>query len=997
MLIIHQIISDIEAHLENLLLKANILDYRIVYHLTNEIRVYILADSKSSIVSSLPHNDNKMINYTIIAQSEKENDPYWADIFTDKGSKLDKSLRRRFDNILSDVICRPKKTIPVISFYSYKGGTGRTTTLASFASYYAMHCKKRIIVLDCDFEAPGLNNFFGISDEVFAQKSGGIIEFLNDIVFKSDANLEGYYIRASSKFAGDGSIFVFPAGNLSQEHIEYSCNRSYSHFDAYLEALSRINISSKEYIVQQFKNLLDRIATELNPDIVLIDTRTGFNDVYANIALSFSDFMLGFFGCDIQTVPGYQWFIENTYRTGIQAISVNSISSTSEYSIFLNNIHNPAVSMLLSKGIIPIDIQHDLSSAPISSSDRSIEQNNINDNSSIPIIPTYFVSTNQTLAMVGTSEIAEDSYIQLIKNESFPDYNNIFSDVKELIENQKCNPEKHSINENMADVQNSQDMRPSSETLTLLEQHDDYLSSSLKSMRDCQKELLLNLSQNLPNSYGEDTTIDDSFVNRSLFYRESMNDLLNKDKFLLIGNKGTGKTLLYKAFTNAMFVDILTERFGDKSKTYIFVNVLSAQPGGTSIIDNSSIRVPEQISSDDFYKSFWFVLVWNVVFSRIEKFPEHIEPSLPLFKITNERITALAISEIVVNDVKMTAIETDMKKLDEVLNKHGRKLVVSFDQLDYVFKPTEWDKAVAPLIKYWRNHPYQNIIPKIFVRSDLYRKLGNITNKEQLTRRSISLEWSKDELYGFFFKTLFSINDSKEIFFQALSLSGIVSKEQVERLYASCSDYQIPNSENDLKTLVTCFFGVWADYQGVSQRFGTCYDWFYTNLMNADKTISLRPFIDLIDNAVDKALLESNYLKRPSQPILHQSFFTDPYIRSQAVERHINDLGQEEGNKDLLKFRDFIRSDAPMELKKFSLRKRDFDNLMQLIFNRYGQELESRNADDLRTLLEVNGFVYQYYSPGGYTFYSFAYLYKYYLGLQTDYAMRKKNKYKWQA
>lgn len=84
------------------------------------------------------------------------------------------------------------------------------------------------------------------------------------------------------------------------------------------------------------------------------------------------------------------------------------------------------------------------------------------------------------------------------------------------------------------------------------------------------------------------------------------------------------------------------------------------------------------------------------------------------------------------------------------------------------------------------------------------------------------------------------------------------------------------------------FFGRYADTNN-SARFGESYEWFFKNLKNANDTISLRPFIDLISEALDHALTED----KTDTPILPQYFYTFGQTRSKAVENHFHDLASE--------------------------------------------------------------------------------------------------------
>src|SRR5215813_12543853 len=66
----------------------------------------------------------------------------------------------------------------IITFYSYKGGTGRSMALANVAWILAMN-GKRVLVIDWDLEAPGLHRYFHpfLEDKELAQCEG-LIDFV---------------------------------------------------------------------------------------------------------------------------------------------------------------------------------------------------------------------------------------------------------------------------------------------------------------------------------------------------------------------------------------------------------------------------------------------------------------------------------------------------------------------------------------------------------------------------------------------------------------------------------------------------------------------------------------------------------------------------------------------------------------------------------------------------------------------------------------------------
>lgn len=68
----------------------------------------------------------------------------------------------------------------IITFYSYKGGVGRSMALANVGTLLALRGKK-VLLIDCDFEAPGLHRYF--PNRVDARATGiseGMIELLGE-------------------------------------------------------------------------------------------------------------------------------------------------------------------------------------------------------------------------------------------------------------------------------------------------------------------------------------------------------------------------------------------------------------------------------------------------------------------------------------------------------------------------------------------------------------------------------------------------------------------------------------------------------------------------------------------------------------------------------------------------------------------------------------------------------------------------------------------------
>jgi tetratricopeptide (TPR) repeat protein len=165
----------------------------------------------------------------------------------------------------------------VVTFYSYKGGTGRTMALANVAWILAS-AGQRVLVADWDLEAPGLPRFFQpfIGDN--AVKAAGVIDLIRryeDEVMQDRprpenwveglARLSDYVIPIRWPFEGGGSLDLLTAG---RQNSSYATSLSRLDWDTFYERLGG----------GHFLDALGEVMRR-DYDYTLIDSRTGFSDV----------------------------------------------------------------------------------------------------------------------------------------------------------------------------------------------------------------------------------------------------------------------------------------------------------------------------------------------------------------------------------------------------------------------------------------------------------------------------------------------------------------------------------------------------------------------------------------------------------------------------------------------------------------------------------------------------------------------------------------------
>lgn len=166
----------------------------------------------------------------------------------------------------------------IYSFYSYKGGVGRTHLLANVAAYLCYYRKRRVLLIDWDLEAPGLHFYFQERDDTPIKTGKGLIDLLDDYLEKyaeADENnplsteklpyptKDNGYITTLRQGNG-GRIDLLPAVEYKEEY--------YKRINSF-EWLDFFNRKDGNGYLIWLKHELNK-----NYDYVFIDSRTGNND-----------------------------------------------------------------------------------------------------------------------------------------------------------------------------------------------------------------------------------------------------------------------------------------------------------------------------------------------------------------------------------------------------------------------------------------------------------------------------------------------------------------------------------------------------------------------------------------------------------------------------------------------------------------------------------------------------------------------------------------------
>lgn len=157
-----------------------------------------------------------------------------------------------------------------ITFYSYKGGVGRTSALVNSAILRANEGNK-VVIMDFDLEAPGVGSYLSSLDNNFNDSKPGILDYLNVYLEQGQIlSLENdlaYDLSGILNKANGGSLWVIGAGNTKDKN-----------YSRKLDEIRWGRIFKEKQGDLLLKNLKRQIEKEFDADFVFIDSRTGITE-----------------------------------------------------------------------------------------------------------------------------------------------------------------------------------------------------------------------------------------------------------------------------------------------------------------------------------------------------------------------------------------------------------------------------------------------------------------------------------------------------------------------------------------------------------------------------------------------------------------------------------------------------------------------------------------------------------------------------------------------
>jgi len=186
----------------------------------------------------------------------------------------------------------------IVSFYSYKGGTGRTTAAANVAAILAKKGKK-VVCIDMDMEGPGLAVVFSVPEDSITKSLQSYFIENSSFTRKLLLNLKETLKRSED---WSNNLYLVPASTSFTKIIDYS------------------NGNRMVNLINQLKLSINQLYS---PDFLILDSPNGYGDLTA-LSMYASNFLVILFRYSKQHLLGTVRVSEFTKRYNIPFLAVAS-------------------------------------------------------------------------------------------------------------------------------------------------------------------------------------------------------------------------------------------------------------------------------------------------------------------------------------------------------------------------------------------------------------------------------------------------------------------------------------------------------------------------------------------------------------------------------------------------------------------------------------------------------------------------------------------------
>ena len=194
----------------------------------------------------------------------------------------------------------------IVTFYSFKGGVGRTSALVNVAVELATQ-GRRVLIVDFDLEAPGVDTFNlpRPPQRVSAEDDPllGVVDYVTTYIATGEApDLARYIYQSAGIGTNGGALWIMPAGKQDRTYAER------------LNSIDWLDLYERHDGFLMFEDVKAQCKVLLDPDYILVDSRTGHTDIAGICTRQLPNAVVAFFFPNEQNVRGLERIVQGIRR-----------------------------------------------------------------------------------------------------------------------------------------------------------------------------------------------------------------------------------------------------------------------------------------------------------------------------------------------------------------------------------------------------------------------------------------------------------------------------------------------------------------------------------------------------------------------------------------------------------------------------------------------------------------------------------------------------------
>jgi cellulose biosynthesis protein BcsQ len=725
---------------------------------------------------------------------------------------------------------KPTEWPKVVSFYSFKGGVGRSTAAGVVALLLARQ-GRRVALLDLDLEAPGLEQmFFNAPAE---ETEAGLLDFLIEGALQGELyspDIRDFVAPFSDPAiaAKGGALFVVPAGALD---------------DAYVEKLGRVNAADPA-TVELLKEFVRRLVKWQQLDIIIVDCRTGFTDIGGLTLNGLSDLDVLAFRASVQDLRALPVVLSRMQR--VRAGSVT-----------LEHAHSLARSFLVALTMADV-------SAKTAEGEDFVSKlrGYVRDACWSAVFERFqaVFSYPADNAVDTPFEPVPHDAVLLPYIAEFPRLRS----VTELLEHQARRPETpyEELARRIAEVK-----------LDLREKEPATRSSDA----NLRRNVLKRIGEVVGSPSGEKDFASSQDMQTKFLPRSAHRILLDPHAFLVLGRKGAGKSALFQLLRNTDYLKAISQHLGVASEAVTRTSRgigFERKPGFPDADDLVGV-LKDAKNDPDLLVRYWRALAAHRVAVTLNKRAPRIA--------THVEARTLLRDENAQKEIRAWLSETSTE-----LEASGSYCSLSFDDLDVGMPrdPQRRSLLLSALVAFWRDadRTYSQIRSKLFLREDIWTREIDFADKAKL-REGIdrsTITWDALDIYRAVLKRLGHFPPVQTLFKQ----SGLWSSEFDEQLDSPLG-FLPPDDEIWVRAAVEALAGETMASGVYGYKKGYVYTWVANHIADAGGVLRPRSGLLLFSAA-------ARGQREPAEtgPILKPQSFVDA-LRGEVSRAAVEDLRAE--------------------------------------------------------------------------------------------------------